>query len=96
LRSLAEQSWKYGIRVLLDEKRKNRMIMLSPRLEEWMVQTVKDAALKLTDFGFDSGNGVRLHAEINERLGSLERLVEALIAAKSPRLLRLQALLKQG
>jgi hypothetical protein len=95
LKSLAERSWEHGIRVLLDEKRNNRMIMLSPRLEEWLVQAAKGVGLKMTDFGFGNDNGLQLHAEINQRLENLERLVEALIAAKSPRVLRLQALLKQ-
>ena len=96
LKLLTEQRWEHGIRVLLDETRKNRMIVLSPRLEEWLVQTTKSAGLKMTDFGFESDNGLQLHAEINERLESLQRLIEALLTAKSPRLLRLQVALKQN
>jgi hypothetical protein len=65
-------------------------------LEEWLAQSAKNAGLKLSDFGFDSDNGVQLHAEINQRLGGVRRLVDALLAAKSPRMLRLQALLKQS
>jgi len=96
MKSLAEQSWEHGVRVLLDEKRKNRIIVLSPRLEEWLVQTTKGAGLRMSDFGFRSDNGLQLHAEINERLESLQRLIEALLTAKSPRLLRLQVALKQN
>ncbi len=96
MKSLAQESWEQSIRVLVDEKRKNRVVVLSPRLEEWLVQSAKNGGLKMTDFGFDSDNGVQLHADINQRLGSLERLVKALLEAKSQRLLRLQSLIKQA
>jgi hypothetical protein len=86
---------RHDIRVYIDKKRDNCIIELSPRLEEWRVQTAKDAGLKMTDFGFESDQGTRLHAEINQRLNNLKQLVEALRHAKSPRLLRLQELLKQ-
>jgi hypothetical protein len=92
---LKEQSREHGIPVLIDEERNNRIIMLCPRLEEWLVQTTKSAGTKMTDFGFESDNGVQLHAEINQRLGSLQQLVKALLDAKSPRLLRLKSLLTQ-
>jgi hypothetical protein len=93
LKALAEKSWQHEIRELWDEERKNRVIVLSPRLEDWVVATTNPAKQKMTDFGFDSDTGVKLHGEINQRLPSLKRLLEALLAAKSPRILRLQSLL---
>src|SRR5215475_8424939 len=53
MKSLTEQNWEHGIRLLIDKARNNRVIILSPRLEEWLVQTTKSTGLKLTDFGFD-------------------------------------------
>jgi hypothetical protein len=94
MKSLVQESWEHNIRVLVDEKRNNRLVVLSPRLEGWLVQSVKSAGLKMTDFGFESDNGIQLHGEINQRLGSLEKLVKELLQVKSPRLLRLQSLLK--
>jgi len=94
MKSLVAEDWGYGIRVLVDKVQNNRVIVLTPRLEEWLVQTTKAAGLKLTDFGFNSDNGVQLHAEINQRLGSLEHLIEALLKAKNPAILKLQSLLK--
>ncbi len=96
LKPLLQESWEHGVRVLIDKERNNRVIVLSPRLEEWLVQSAKNSCLKMTDFGFDSDNGVQLHAEINQRLGSLERLVKTLLESKSQRLLRLQSLIKQA
>ena len=94
MKSLVQESWEHNIRVMVDEKRNNRLVVLSPRLEGWLVQSVKSAGLKMTDFGFESDNGVQLHGEINQRLGSLEKLVKELLQVKNPRLLRLQSLLK--
>jgi len=47
----------------------------------------------MTDYGFGSDNGVRLHAEINQRLGNVARLVSSLLEHKSRRLLYLKSLL---
>jgi hypothetical protein len=96
LKLLKKQCQAHGVPVLIDEARNNRIIVLSPRLEDWLVQTAKSAGLKMTDFGFESDNGVQLYAEINQRLGSLQQLLKVLLAAKSPRLLRLQSLLTQA
>jgi hypothetical protein len=93
LRRLAERSWEHEIRELWDEARQNRVVVLSPRLEDWVVATANAAKRKMTDFGFESDSGVKLHGEINQRLKSLKSLLESLLAARSPRILRLQALL---
>lgn len=93
LKRLTEQSWEHEVRVLVDKERNNRVIILSPRLEEWLVRSAKESGLKMTDFGFESDTGLQLHAEINQRLGSLERLVKELLQIQSPRLLRLRNLI---
>jgi hypothetical protein len=93
-RVLAELSWIHGVRLLFDRERHNRVIVLSPRLEEWLVQSAKDSDFKMTDYGFNSDSGVRLHAEINQRLPNLERLVKALLSARNSRILHLQKLIR--
>ena len=95
LQRLKEASHSHGVRLLLDEQRNNRVIVLCPRLEEWLVATARDSGLKMTDFGFSSDNGVQLHGEINHRLGSVTRLAKTLIEQKSQRALRLQTLLTE-
>lgn len=95
MRSLPQRSWEHGIRVLTDKERGNRVVVLSPRLEEWLVESTKSAGLKMTGFGFESDNGLQLHREINQRLRNEQRLIEALLEAKNPRIIRLQSLLKQ-
>ncbi len=96
MRNLVEHSWQHSTRVLEDTLRNNRLVVISPRLEEWLVQSAKSANLKMTDFGFENDNGLHLHGEINHRLDNVRRLVEALLEAKSLRILRLQSLIKQA
>jgi hypothetical protein len=93
LKSLREENRSHDLTVLMDDKRGNRVVVISPRLEEWLVQTTRTAGLRLTDFGFDSDNGVRLHSEINQRLESLEKVLAQLLALKDKRTLRLSELL---
>lgn len=90
---LAESKRDHGIRLLDDRERGNRIVILIPRLEEWLVQAAKQSGLKMTDYGFSSDNGVQLHAEINQRLKSLDGLVSSLVERKSHRLLYLKSLL---
>jgi hypothetical protein len=94
MKNLRESAVEHQIRVLYDSERKNRLVVICPRLEDWLVEAAKGDGLKMTDFGFESDNGGHLHREINHRLANLERLVNALLSARNPRILRLQALIK--
>lgn len=96
MKSLPQESWEHSVRVLSDKERGNRVVVLSPRLEEWLVESAKSAGLKMTDFGFESDNGLQLHSEINQRLRNEQNLIEALLVAKNPRIVRLQSLVKQS
>src|SRR5581483_4560910 len=43
MKALLQESCEHGIRVLIAKQRENRIVVLSPRLEEWLVQTAKEA-----------------------------------------------------
>jgi hypothetical protein len=94
MKSLDAKPVEHEIRVLVDAERKNQLVVICPRLEDWLVQTARSGGLKMTDFGFESDNGLRLHREINHRLENLTRLVNKLLLARNQRILRLQALIK--
>jgi len=96
MRTMAEQPVEHEIRVLYDSQRNNQLVVICPRLEEWLVQSAKSSGLKMTDFGFGSDNGRHLHREINDRLPNVKRLVGALLSARNLRILRLQSLIKPG
>jgi hypothetical protein len=94
VKTLAEETSEHAIRVLYDAERKNRLVVIRPRLEDWLVESAKSGGLKMTDFGFESDTGRHLHREINHRLANVERLVNALLSARNSRILRLQSLIK--
>jgi len=94
MRAFVETSWQHEVRALEDAGRGNRLVMVSPRLEEWLVKSAKEASLKMTDYGFEDDNGLHLHREVNHRLENLKRLIAELIQKKSPRLMRLQDLIR--
>jgi len=96
MKTLAEQPVEHEIRVLYDSQRNNRLVVICPRLEEWLVESAKSSGLKMTNFGFESDSGRHLHREINDRLPNVRRLVDALLSARNLRILRLQSLVKPG
>jgi hypothetical protein len=89
---LQQVSDEGGIRELRDAERNHRIIIVCPRLEEWIIATARAAELPMEDFGL-SDRGNELHREINSRLPAFSRLIDALAAAGSPRLARLRHLL---
>ena len=92
MRSLSVLSFEHEIRLLRDKQRNNRLIVICPRLEDWLVRSTRESSLKMTDFGFESDNGRNLHREIVNRLDNVKRLASALLEHKNPRMLRLQSL----
>jgi hypothetical protein len=94
MKRLIEKTMEHQIRVLYDSELENRLVVICPRLEEWLVQTAKSRGLKMTDFGFESDNGLQLHREINHRLPNVERLGNKLLSARNSRILWLQASIK--
>ncbi|HYR58822.1 MAG TPA: hypothetical protein VEO95_09345 [Chthoniobacteraceae bacterium] len=93
LQELKKDSDEHGIRILVDPARGHRVIILQPRLEEWIIDTATAAKVGLEDFGL-SNKGNELHREINFRLPAFVRLIQALAQAGSPRLTRLKEALR--
>lgn len=92
LATLTERSDECDVRLLHDARRDHRIVIIRPRLEEWLIKTTSQAGLRMIDFGL-SERGNELHREINSRLPKLEELLTALLDAQSPRLLHLQSLI---
>ena len=94
LKALKAADPEDGIKVLVDQERQNRVIVICPRLEDWLVATVRNEGVDLNEFGFTAKDARWLHAEINERLPALDKLLRALLEAKSKPLVRLKKLLR--
>jgi hypothetical protein len=93
LRNLGPSEMQDGLRCLADKSRNHRVVILCPRLDDWLVATTKGAGLDLRDFGFAAHDAYSLHGEINERLSSLKKLLESLLNARNKRLTKLRSLL---
>ena len=88
---------RLGLRVYADTPRRNRVILLRPRLEEWLLRAAAEAGLNVGGRRYNlPDNATRLHQEINLDLRKLERLLTDLIAADAPRLSQLRSLLTAG
>lgn len=93
LRSLKEISYEHNVKLLQDDKTGNKVVVLCPQLEGWIIEVCKLNKVDINDFGLsDSGNA--LHREINGKLNNLDKLLTYLIELKAPQLKRLKELLK--
>jgi len=92
LRRFVQVSDTYDLRLRIDKGSNNRLVVVCPKLEDWLIKTAKTANMKMAKFSL-SENPRELHADINTRLPNLERLIQELLQLQSPRLLHLKALL---
>lgn len=74
-----------GVKVYIDSVRNNKVVVLSPRFEEWLIKAAKEKKVKLPDFGL-SENPHFLHSSINSRLSSLKKLLAEIDKYKGSRL----------
>ncbi len=86
---LQKKEERHGVQVFIDAKNKNKLIVLCPRLEEWLIFTTQSAGLKMADFGL-SDKGNELHREINGRLQAVQKLIEKLLEVESDGMLFLK------
>ena len=90
--SLIKDLGNDGLRVFQDRSRRNRVVVLRPRLEDWIVAAAKASGIKMADYGL-LDNPARLHRHINANLVKYERLLDALDEAASTRLAALRRVL---
>jgi hypothetical protein len=80
-----------GLKVLIDTSRGNRVVVLCPRLEDWIIRAAQEADIDLTHSRYNLPNTARrLHGEINIDLRKFERLLQDLIESAAPRLASLR------
>jgi len=65
---------QFEIRVLKDQTNNNRLIILKPRLEEWIIATTRNCNIEMEPFGLDS-NPHHLHSIINTSLDLFMELI---------------------
>lgn len=72
----------------------NKLIVLCPNLENWILKIAKASKVDVTKFNLPS-NPSTLHRVINGRLTNFEKLINELISQQNPSILYLQTLLTQ-
>lgn len=89
---ISENLESHGIRVLVDDSRNNKLVVLRPKLEDWILRAARDSGLRMENYGLPD-RASTLHREINGKLDNLSRLLGDLNDAGSPRLHMLKDLL---
>ena len=84
---------KSGFKILYDPRRNNYLIILSPRLEEWILRAAKEAGVNVKKYGLPPG-GDDLHRVVNLRIDKFRELVSDL-RSKSRIVRELEKTLKQ-
>ncbi|HDS45874.1 MAG TPA: hypothetical protein ENN68_07275 [Methanomicrobia archaeon] len=67
----------YGLKILKDITKHNVLIILSPRLEGWILKAAKEAGIDITRYNLPNSEE-KLHEEINSDLRKLERFLDDL------------------
>ena len=67
----------YGFRVLKDNFNNNDLIVLCPRLEEWVLKATKEAQIDIKRYNLPD-DGEHLHKEININIDKFEKLIKDL------------------
>lgn len=87
---------EWGILSYLNSRRDNRLLVLCPTLEGWLLQSARSTGIRLDDPRYGLPVSINsLHRIVNGKLDKLDLLVKDLLAEQSPRILKLQELLTQ-
>jgi len=83
---------KYNIQYFSDSQKNNILLILQPRLEEWIINISKTSGINIKSFGLPD-NPKELHSKITFRLPQFNKLLEKLLENKVQELIYLKTLL---
>jgi len=83
----------YGLKILNDTSKNNVLIILCPRLEEWVLEAAKEAGIDIKRYNLPD-DGEQFHKVINIDLRKFEKLVNDL-KVKSKMMKALEKALKE-
>ena len=87
---IVENLEQYGLKILAKDTKK--IIMICPRLEEFILKACEESSINPQKFGLASDPDV-LHREINARIRNFKMLVRELLSVRNDRLLKLKNLI---
>jgi len=76
-----------GLKIMRDESNNNLLVILCPRLEEWILRAAKEKGINPDKYNLPN-NPNRLHEVINLSLDRFERLLEDLKGSRRLRALK--------
>lgn len=92
LGELIEIEMKHRLRHLIDNRRQHNVVLVCPKLEDWIIDVAKKSQVSPKQFGLpDSPND--LHRVINSRLEQFKRLIDHLLDIEAEPILHLKRLL---
>lgn len=83
---------KFSLQVLVDEKLNHKIIVVCPKLEDWVIAMEKHCNIRLIDFRLPN-DPKELHKKINGQLDQFEKLIRHAIQINCEPILHLQRLL---
>jgi len=83
----------HGIKLLVDEKNQNYLIVLCPRLEDWVLNVAKQASIDVLTHGLPNDPN-KLHEALNIKLDRFRDLIDK-IKQKSEMLKALEGFIKK-
>ncbi|WP_375447168.1 hypothetical protein [uncultured Fibrella sp.] len=92
LKQLIEVENRHGIRLLKDDNRSHHVIVIRPRLEEWILTACARQQVDIKLFGLPD-KPERLHQLVTSRLKQFNELIDHLHAVNCEPILRIQRLL---
>lgn len=66
---------KDNIKLLYDDQNKNHLIILCPRLEEWILNVIRETKVDITNYDLPN-DAYKLHKTINTNLKKFKKLIE--------------------
>jgi len=91
---IRETDEKFGIESFKIPKLETRLIVIKPRLEEWILKCANELKINLKQHAMPN-NGNELHKIINTRIPRFEDMVNEMLAKNSPALMYLKSLLEK-
>lgn len=92
--NLARELSQQDLKVFRDESRSNLVVVMCPKLEDWILKAAEEAGLDVREHRYGLPAGARrLHQVINADLSKFERLLQDLLEHPPSRIQRLRSLL---
>ena len=91
---LSEEIPEHGLKAFSDPRRNNLIVLLCPKLEDWILRAATEARLDVDGYGLPNRPSA-LHRVINVDLRKFDRLLADLIDAGTARMRELRRLLER-